>query len=319
MEKQRHNVNSRAALLYRSDFFRPRFVSFSLKLVSFLLVLGTIFSPFGAFTDIAFAAPTPSVISYQGRLANASGDLLGGAGTTYYFKFSIWNNATVSLGSQVWPVSGPNSFATVVRQGVFNVNIGDLSAGFPDRLDYNFASNENVFLQVEVSSDNATFQTLAPRLRIASTAFSALAGAVSGSTTPSTFGTTTPIGSSMVTIEATSTQTVPLSIRAALGQLANIFEIQNATASPLFAVNAFGMVRIAALNCTNHLNGGALTTDASGNIICSDDTAGGAGNELNWTWFNNSGVRVSTSSNTVLIGGTSTTSSAQLEVQGNTY
>jgi hypothetical protein len=67
-----------------------------------------------------------------------------------------------------------------------------------------------------------------------------LAGAVSGAVTPSSFGTTTPIGNSAVTIEASTTTAVPLSIRAALGQLANIFNIQNSSGSSLFYANNTG-------------------------------------------------------------------------------
>ena len=34
-------------------------------------------------------------------------------------------------------------------------------------------------------------------------------------------------------------------------------------------------LQITGLNCTGNMNGGALTTDASGNLSCSDDDAGG--------------------------------------------
>ncbi len=89
----------------------------------------------------AFAAGTPTIVSYQGRLADASGNLLGGAsGTTYYFKFSIWNVATggSSGTNRLWPISDPSSVSLTVRQGVFNANIGDTANGYPDTLDYDF-------------------------------------------------------------------------------------------------------------------------------------------------------------------------------------
>ena len=92
----------------------------------------------------AFAVSgAPKILSYQGRLMDSSGNLLGGSsGTTYYFKFSIWDNATVGSGNQLWPSSGPTSFAATVTSGVFNVNIGDTANGYPDLLDYNFNTNQ---------------------------------------------------------------------------------------------------------------------------------------------------------------------------------
>ena len=111
-----------------------------------------IFSP-----DYAYAQSSgvPTIISYQGRLLDSNGSLLGGSsGTTYYFKFSIWNNSSISSGTRLWPVSAPNSVGSTVINGVFNVNIGDTSNGYPDVLDYNFNTNQNIFLQVEVSSDD---------------------------------------------------------------------------------------------------------------------------------------------------------------------
>lgn len=175
------------------------------------------------FSNSLAASGVPTVLSFQGRLSDASGNVLGGSGTTYYFRFSIWDNATVSSGNRLWPASAPTAVSIAVRQGVFNVNIGDTAAGYPDSLNYNFNTNNAIYLQVEVSSDNSSFQTLSPRPRIAASAFSQLSGAVSGTTTPSSFGTTTPIANSAVTIEATSTSSIGATIRAIVGQIANLF------------------------------------------------------------------------------------------------
>jgi hypothetical protein len=187
------------------------------------------------------AAAVPTTLSYQGRLSNTAGDLLGGSGTTYYFKFSIWNNPTVLSGSQLWPSASPTLTSATVRQGVFNVNIGDTGAGYPDTLNYDFSQNTNVYLQVEVSSDGSSFQTLSPRQRIASSAFSQTAGSVSG-TNSSFFGATSSFGPSVVSILATSTSAIPLSIRAATGQTANLVQIQDSIGGNLFFVNASGAV-----------------------------------------------------------------------------
>ncbi|MFA6339030.1 MAG: hypothetical protein WCW87_03165, partial [Candidatus Paceibacterota bacterium] len=250
----------------------------SLKKVSqlFLATL-LIFSLFslGFSSSIASAAGTPNIISYQGRLSNSSGDLLGGSGTTYYFKFSIWDNATVGSGSQLWPASAPTSFTSLVRQGVFNVNIGDTANGYPDTLNYNFNSSKNIYLQVEVSSDNATFETLSPRQQITASAFSKISESVSGADRASSFGTTTPIGNSAVTIEASSTDAIPLIIRAALGQVADLFKVQNSLGSDIFSINKLGNVFSSQFSAFDRIYiGGTATTTIVGNNATSTFSGG---------------------------------------------
>jgi len=182
--------------------------------------------------NVAHAAQGISkTLSYQGRLADSDGDLQGGSsGTTFYFKFSIWDNATIATGDQLWPSSDATEVGITVTDGVFNVNVGDTVNGYPDILDYDFNSNETVYLQVEVSSSSGgSFETLSPRQLIGGTAFAQLAEAVSGTSTQSSFGTTSPIGFSQVTIEATTTSSIGLTIRGASGQAVNLFQIQDAT------------------------------------------------------------------------------------------
>ncbi|MBA3732859.1 DUF5011 domain-containing protein [Patescibacteria group bacterium] len=223
-----------------------KFDLFSFKKLSkitreiFILVLVFLISlsPFFS-VDVYAVSGVATILPYQGRLTNSSGDLVGGAGTSYYFKFSIWNDSTVGGGSKLWPASSPSSFSSVVRQGVFNVNIGDTSNGYPDALNYNFNTNKDIYLQVEVSSDNSTFETLSPRQRISSSAFAQLASQVSG-TGASSFGTTTSVSNAVVTIEATSTNSVPLLIRSASGQTSNIFHVQDSLLNNLFSIGSLG-------------------------------------------------------------------------------
>ena len=205
----------------------------------FILKLFTIIGLFLFSASFSYAASgTPTIISYQGRLANASGDLLGSSsGTTYYFAFSLWDAA--SNGNKLWPSGNPATTTASVRQGVFNANIGDTDNGYPDSLNYNFNTNKDIYLEVKVSSDNSVFQTLSPRQRLASSAFSQLASAVSG-TGQSSFGTTTPVSNAVVTIEATTTSAIPALIRASAGQLANLFRIEDSSLNHLFSVNSLG-------------------------------------------------------------------------------
>jgi hypothetical protein len=207
------------------------------RLSAVFLIVSVVFSPFDSFQAEAAVNP-PKILSYQGRLANSSGDLLGGSGTTYYFKFSIWN--TSSSGTRVWPTNAPQVTTATVRQGVFTVNIGDTAAGYPDALDYDFARAQDIYLQVEVSSDNISYETLTPRQRITSNAFAQVAGAVVGSTTPSLFGTTTSSSNSVVTIAATSTNSVALTIKAVTNQIARLFGIDDSAGNNLLYVSATG-------------------------------------------------------------------------------
>ena len=217
---------------------------------------------------VAFAASgVPTIFSYQGRLANSSGNLLGASsGTTYYFKFSIWNNATIETGTKLWPSSDPTSFATTVRSGVFNVNIGDTVNGYPDTLNYNFNTNKTIYLQVEVSSNGTSFETLSPRQQISSAIFAQLSGAVSG-TGQSSFGTTTPIGTAVVTIQATSTRAIPALIRASLGQVASLFRIEDSLSNNLFSINALGgILASSTLQIASTTGSTSLIVNSSGNV-----------------------------------------------------
>ena len=42
-------------------------------------------------------------------------------------------------------------------------------------------------------------------------------------------------------------------------------------------LNSADQIRLTGFNCTTFVNGGTLTTDASGNITCADDDGGSGG------------------------------------------
>ncbi|MDO8495334.1 MAG: hypothetical protein Q7S32_02285, partial [bacterium] len=121
-------------------------------------------------------AGVPKILSFQGRLTDSSGNLLGSGGTNYYFKFSIYSAS--SGGTKLWPSTDPSSVTIKVTQGVFNVLIGDTSASFP-ALDIDFDGSD-YFLRVDVSDDNSDFETLAPRQRIVASGFAINADTVHG-------------------------------------------------------------------------------------------------------------------------------------------
>jgi hypothetical protein len=155
------------------------------------------------------AAGVPQIMSYQGRLTDTSGNLLGGTGgTQFFFKFSIWDNPVVNSGSQLWPVAAPGIASTSVVNGVFNFDIGDTANGFPDTLNYDFYSNANVYLQVEVAtSSGGTYEKLSPRQRIDSSGFAINAqqvGSLIASSGVANLATTTVAA---LTVSGTSTFT----------------------------------------------------------------------------------------------------------------
>ena len=219
--------------------------------------------------SVSAAQVPPQILSYQGRLADSSGNLLGGSGTAYYFKFSIWDSPTVGSGTQLWPTTAHSTSATV-RQGVFSIDIGDTASGYPDMLNLDFSNNSTIYLQVEVSSDNSTFETLSPRQRITSAPFAQVSGSVVGTTTPSLFGTTTPAADSFVTIAATSSAVVPLSLVAASGQTYDIFRVKDSNGSNLFSVGATGGLSILNATSTNFF----ATTASSSNLFTSNLSLG---------------------------------------------
>lgn len=118
------------------------------------------------------AAGVAAVLSYQGRLMDTSGNPLGGTGTQYCFRFSIYDAETA--GTKLWPAGTPATSTATTTDGVFNALIGQA-----DALTYNFYDSDTVYLNVEVNptsgstcTTTGSWETLSPRQRIASTGYS---------------------------------------------------------------------------------------------------------------------------------------------------
>lgn len=154
----------------------------------FLLSLLILTILFGFFQQNVFAVVgVPKIINHQGRLLDSAGSLLGGSGTDYCFKFSIYDDATVGApDTKLWPTT-PSTMTIVVKRGVFNVGVGDTGAG-GDALDFNFQDNDQVYLNVDVATKvggtcaggDETFENLGPRQRINSSGYAVNADTVDG-------------------------------------------------------------------------------------------------------------------------------------------
>src|SRR3989338_11313643 len=111
-------------------------------------------------------AAVPQILSFQGRLTDASGNLIGGNGANRYFKFEIHSTATGD--NELWN-SGGTAITIKVTQGVFNTLLGDTTAGYT-AIGLDFDSRA-YYLEIQVSDDNSTFETLSPRQRIVASGF----------------------------------------------------------------------------------------------------------------------------------------------------
>ena len=183
---------------------RRRFQSYALSLLVFLFSCAPVLVPRVSFA----AAGVPKAFSYQGRLYDASGNLLGGSsGTTYCFKFSLWDGATVGAGSRLWPASSPTAAQLSVRNGVFSANIG---IDTPDALTYNFYDSDTVYLQVEVATyagSCGSYETLSPRKQLVAAPYAINSGTVGGAAAGTGAGNVLKLdGSGNINLSASSPQ-----------------------------------------------------------------------------------------------------------------
>ena len=161
----------------KKSFFLPSISTKAAVFIAFIFFATVFFLP-----QVFSASGVPTIVSYQGLLTDSSGNTLGGSsGTSYFFKFSIWTTSTIGNGTRLWPTSAPNITTSTVTSGVFSVNIGDTINGYPDTLNLDFFSEQDIYLQVEVASTTGgTYETLSPRQRVGSSGFSINANTVSG-------------------------------------------------------------------------------------------------------------------------------------------
>lgn len=160
----------------RSSMQKPKEVLINLiKISSATKTLATrvffvlIFITVNFFYLLPGLAAGPNIISYQGRLYDSDGRVLGDSGAIYYFRFSVWD--ATQGGQKLWPAGAPNIIPLEVAWGVFNARLGDAGQGFAP-LDLKF-TDDKYYLEIEVatSADFSDGEVLAPRQRIVPAAY----------------------------------------------------------------------------------------------------------------------------------------------------
>src|SRR3989338_9183250 len=168
--------------------------------------------------------------------------------------------------------------------------------------------------------------------------------------TQSRLGTTTPIGSSFLTVQATSTNSILVSLRSFLNQVADIFQIQDSEGNDIFTVSGGGSIGIATSTPSQLLSvqgnalisgnlfvadliatgttkfggvtytwpssvvaGNFLQTDSSGNLIWASMSVAG-GSDANWSFVSTDGGYLRMASTTNRIGIGTTTPYAKLSI-----
>jgi hypothetical protein len=113
------------------------------------------------------ASGSPLQIAYEGRLTDSSGNALGGTGTAYCFRFSIYDASTA--GNKLWPAAAtPTATLATSTDGVFNAIIGQ--ADTLSSTVFDFSTTSSAYLQVDVSSSAPTcssgYESLSPRQQL---------------------------------------------------------------------------------------------------------------------------------------------------------
>jgi hypothetical protein len=126
-------------------------------------------------------AGTPMQISYEGRLTDSSGNALGGTGTPYCYRFSIYDAS--SAGNKLWPASTAATTTATTTDGVFSASIG--AADTLSSTVFDFSTTSVSYLQVDVNQTpttcSGTWESLSPRQQLLSAPYALTANNIYGS------------------------------------------------------------------------------------------------------------------------------------------
>ena len=123
-----------------------------------LKIVSALFLMFALLNSVSALSAVPEKISYQGRLSDVSGNPLDGI---HQINFSLYDLETGGL--PIWT----EQQSVTVENGIFSVRLGAVTP---------FAGNEFenpvLYLELEIyNSDSTSWETLAPRQELSSTAY----------------------------------------------------------------------------------------------------------------------------------------------------
>jgi len=239
-----------------------------IKTFNFIFIAIVLFSILSPTSAIAYTTGVPSIINFQGRLMDPSGNLLGGSGTSYCFRFSIYDSAdNTGTNVKLWPSGTPTNNTLTVRQGVFDAQVGtaDSLSGYNFQQDNTIYMNVDVAAQVGGTCSGVNYDTLYPRPQIVAAAFAITAGTVTGYVPAS--GKTLTVNNSM-TFNGTDATT--MTFPSASKTLA-----ANDGSNWTFASQAIGDIPVASSTTAY----GNLADVATGSVL----TSGGVGVTPTWS------------------------------------
>src|SRR6266481_6343588 len=244
------------------------------------------------------ATGVPKILNYQGRLFDQNGNLLGGTGTNYCFRFSIYDAPTPPSGTRLWPAVTSSVMTINVKSGVFSAGIGDTGAG-GDALTFNFQDTDTAYLNVEVAQkvdalctgSSEVFETLSPRQRIVASGYAINSFTVGGFTPaqsassgqiPVLTGDALVLGGTSAQVNATGTNTLTLQGGVGTGAIqffgasnfitstGTLVLAGNASAASLFATNV-SSTKITFTNATGSGNfqAGSINNTPIGSALAS--------------------------------------------------
>jgi len=268
-----------------------------LRRIGVIFVIIAALIPLSAFMSVlqntTAQAATSNQLNFQGRILTSTGSLVPDG--NYHLEFKLYYVS--SGGTAQWTETRSTGNLVNIKKGYYSVYLGAVTA-FHTTIDW----SEDLYLTMNVGGNSgiATWDgEMNPRFKLTSVPYAFRANSAetlskSDSSFTSTLGITTPTQNNVINLPNESGDVCLTSGNCAgVGGTGDILDggqagaisigttdattvslIQNGSAA--LTVNTSQLIQFNAYNCSTFTNGGTLTTDASGNVICANDDGGGA-------------------------------------------